>query len=575
MMRRCLLGCVILVVAATGWALPTVPETALPSDGPRLVVFLSIDQFRADYLTRFQEFYLPAGTADQPGGFSFLLRGGATYRDVHFAHVPTGTGPGHATLLTGSPPAVHGVVANSWLDRERGKVQVGVLDETVRPVGGGRRPLSPRSLLVTTVGDELKAATAGRSKVVGIAFKDRAAIYMAGHAADTVIWLDSDTGHWVSSSFYFPEGELPEWVAALNSEDLPGRYLGMGWDPLLPPHAYAATRPAPGQEATGGAPFSRPLVGSDRPHGEFIYSLTGSGFGNDLVFEAMKRAVVGEGLGQDEWPDLLAVNLSTNDYIGHDFGPNSPEVMDITVRTDRLLADFLAFLADRIPGGLDRVLVVVTSDHGVLPFPEEMAEVYRAPAGRALPRDLNQHVQEQLEAALGEGPWLEPATLARPVWPYIWLNRKVLDERGIGREKAERLAAAAAAGYPGIHTALTRTQILNGQVPPWSWIPWAVNGFHPRRSGDVLLVQDPGWAWTGYADSTTHSAPWPYDTHVPLLLWGPGVQGGRFHRRVTAMDIAPTLSQLLGIGYPSGCLGAPLHEALDVRDSLAMPSPRR
>lgn len=555
-MRKYLVVSVILgVVAAAG--------SALPAEAPRLVVFMSIDQCRADYLTRFLEHYLPPGSPDRPGGFLFLLKDGAHYRDAHFAHVPTATGPGHATLLTGSAPVVHGVVANAWFDRDRGAMRYSVDDPDVFPVGIGGSPMSPRSLLVTTVGDELKMATAGRSRVVGIAFKDRAAILMTGHAADTVIWLDENSGRWVSSSFYFPDGKLPDWVVQLNVENLPDRYLGMTWEPHLPAAAYAATLPAPGHAPPGRIPFSRPLTGGDGQRREFILSLTGSGFGNDLVFEAMKRAVVGERLGQDEWPDLLAVNLSTNDYIGHTFGPNSPEVLDITVRTDRLLADFLAFLGATIPGGLARVLMVVTADHGVLPFPEEISQVYRAPAGRVDPRAVTRHVDEALQATLGEGPWVEPATLNRSVGPYIYLNEGALAAKGVNRERAEQLAAAAAAGLPGIHSAFTRSQILDGRLPPWSWVPWVINGFHPRRSGDVLIVQEPGWLWTSSTTTTTHSAPWAYDTHVPLLLWGPGVRPGRFHRRVTTMDIAPTLSQLLGIGYPSGSLGAPLHEALD------------
>ena len=556
MMRRT----VAVGMMAALLAISAVVQAAAP---PRLVVFLSIDQCRADYLTRFVEHYLPAGTVERPGGLAFLMQGGAHYRDAHFAHVPTATGPGHATLLTGSAPVLHGVVANSWLDRERGEVQYCVYDPEVRPVGGGDTPGSPRSLLVTTLGDEMKMATAGRSRVVGIAFKDRVAILMAGHAANTVIWLDDTTGNWVSSSFYFPGGELPEWVSRLNAENLPRRYLGRTWEPSMPAGAYRASRSAPGHDPGGDLPFAHPLAGGGRPVQEFFSSLSESGFGNDLVFTAMKRAVVSERLGQDEWPDLLAVNLSTNDYIGHTYGPNSPETLDITVRTDRLLADFLGFLAATIPGGLEQVLVVVTADHGVLPFPEEMKAVYRAPAGRVNPGTLAHFVQSQLTATLGEGMWLEPATLGRSVGPYLYLNQETIAAKGISPGHVERLAAAAAAGFPGVHTAFTRGQILEGRLPPWEWVSRVVNGFHPRRSGDVLIIQDPGWAWTTSTTSTNHNAPWAYDTHVPLLLWGPGIQGGCFHRRVTTMDIAPTLSQVLGIGYPSGSLGSPLYEALD------------
>lgn len=514
---------------------------------PRLVVLISIDQFRQDYLRRFASDYLPARRGGNVGGFRYLMETGADFLDAHHGHVPTATGPGHAALLTGSAPSLHGIVGNDWIDRATGKSVYCVDDSTVETVGGSSKPMSPRNLLTSTVGDEMKLATNGKSKVVGISLKDRAAILMAGHAADTVIWFDGKDGNWVSSSFYCTGKTLPRWVQAENDLGMPKGDIGKTWDALLPTSSYSLTRPAP---------FVKP--GAPNPFSHKIANLTDFGtsqFGNEFLFDTAKKAIAAEQLGQDDIPDLLALNLASNDYVGHAYGPNSPEVMDMSVRTDRLLSDFFNALNKIVPGGLDRTLIIVTADHGVLPIPEEASNL-RMPAqridGNALARSLN----ADLSRSLGEGKWV--LGLAEP---NLYLDTALIAAKGLDREAVENKAAAILGQYPRLYIALTRSQVMKGQVPDVDWAQMAVRSMHPVLSGDLIVFERPGFYFGG-GTGTGHGSPWAYDSHVPLLFHGPGVVAGHYARRVYTQDIASTICTILGVEYPTGNMGAPLLELL-------------
>jgi len=317
---------------------------------PRLVLVISIDQFRADLMRRFEPWFLPPKSNGGVGGFRWLQETGAYYLDAHHTHLPTATGPGHATILSGSDPFSNGIVGNDWFDRATGKEVYCVDDASVQTVGGSSKPMSPRNMLSTTVGDELKMVTNGKSKVVGVSFKDRAAILMAGHAADTVVWLDGGNGKWVSSTFYFPGKQLPKWVDDVNAKNVIAGAKDQTWEPLLDEKEYWPARRAPAEKTpANGKLFSHPTSSTSK--------FTMSGQGQAYLFDTVKKAIVGEQLGQDDVPDILAVNLAPNDYVGHAYGPNSPEVMDITIRTDRLLSDLFNFIDKNVQGGLNSVLI--------------------------------------------------------------------------------------------------------------------------------------------------------------------------------------------------------------------------
>lgn len=547
-----MLNVACLFIAVSGTVFPAQP---LPPK-PRLVVVFSIDQCRADYISRFAVDYLPANKGSTIGGFNYLASKGAYFTDSHFRHIPTYTGPGHAVILTGSIPALTGIADNDWFDRSTGKIVYCVDDPQTETVGGTSGPMSPRNLKVTTVGDELKMATAGKAKVVGISFKDRAAILMAGHAADTVIWFDGGAGKWVTSAFYAPNKKLPVWVDAVNSLNRPDASETKVWTPMLPDAAYADTRPAPFVKGPPTSPvFSHKIAGSTKKatYGNF----TASGFGQEFVFETVQRAVEAEGLGQDEVPDILCVNLATNDYIGHAYGPNSPEVKDISVRTDRLLSGLFNFLRKQVPGGMASVAVVVTADHGVVPIPEEASGVYRILQNvRGSTSAVEKAVNETLSKRFGEGKWVLNCSL-----PQLYLDRALVAAKGLTMAQAEEVAAEAARTAPGVYWAFPGEDILHGALPTWPWTAYVTNGYHPKISGDVMVFEDPGVLFSG-GTGTSHGSPWAYDTHVPILVSGPGIRPGVYSDSVSQSDIAPTLCQLLRIEQPSGCVGKPLVKAL-------------
>lgn len=527
----------------------TLAVASLCAASPRLVVVISIDQYRADYADRFAAHHLPAESRGRVGGFEWLKQRGAWFADAHFSHVPTSTGPGHAAMLTGSVPAINGIVENNWFDRATGARVYCVEDPTVQTVGGRSKPMSPRNLLVTTLGDELKMATSGRARVVGIALKDRASILMAGHAADTVIWFDADAGAWATSTFYAPSGKLPAWVERLNARGIPASQLGDRWTPLLPDSAYASTRLAPFVTERRPRPiFSHSLEPGSR---ERFRNWTTSAAGQEFVFRSVAEAMEHERLGQDEVPDLLCVNLSTNDYVGHKFGPNSPEVMDISIRTDRLLSDLFNSLASKVKGGLAAVTVVVSADHGVMPIPEEARDIYRIPSVRIPDGTIEKVVESALVTEFGEGVGVAAFSA-----PHMYLRFG-----NAPRERVVEVARKACEGVPGVFAAIPAERVAEGRLPRLAWAQRVENGFYAPRSGDLLVLEAPG-AYLGSGTGTGHGSPWAYDTHVPIFVAGYGVRAGVSYRTVSISDIAPTLSQILGVEYPSGCVGSPLGEAI-------------
>ncbi len=523
---------------------------------PRLVVVISVDQLRPDYLDRFQSGFLPARQKNgEPGGFRLLLEEGAVYRNAAYGHFPTFTCPGHAAILSGALPSVSGIIGNRWFDRESGKI-VGCVDPLGRTNETER---TPRSLLVSTVGDELKLSNNGASKVIGVGGKDYAVMALVGRMADLALWFDRRSGRWTTSSHYTRGRELPQWLKDLNASGPADRFRGRTWTRLLPPHAYRGTNPNPiyegvEEDAYGyGWRFPHALGGDTVRVSNFFNRLMASPFGNDLLLDAGRRAVEGESLGLDDDPDILALTFSSNDHVGHTFGPSSPEAADSVYRTDRQLSEFLHFLIGRV--GQDRLLVVLTSDHGVQYIPREIQGRGGA-AGRVARDDIKKAVETELDSIFGQATW---------VWEVVdldlYLNRKIIAERGLDPAQVEQAAAEALMRLAGIQQAFSRGQILSGRLPPTDLGQRVANSFHPKRSGDVVIVYEPNW----FLDEdlvTTHGPPHPSNTQVPMLFWGGGVPAGVHWRPVDPRDIAATLSQMLGIGYPSGNSGQPLREVL-------------
>lgn len=542
-----------------------------PSASPRLVVVVSVDQLCQDYLIRFQDNFPAAGESF----FRSVLDRGAWYSHCHHAHAFTVTAPGHSVQLTGAYPSTNGVIGNDWFDRTTGKSRYCVSDSTVRIVGIAEgKPMSPRVLLVDTVGDRLKLATNGEAKVIGVAIKDRAAILMSGHLADAAYWLEKN--QWVTSTYY--RRDLPGYLRNLNEGRAIEQYRGQTWELMLPREKYHNQGPDdnefenPPDGFTTAFPHALAKEGQLTPNA-FGDQVLFSPFGNDYTLLAAREIIVHEKLGADAVPDLLAINFSSNDYVGHAFGPLSYEAEDMTYRTDRQLAEFMEFLDERV--GKDFWTLALTADHGVAPIPEMVAK-QSEPGQQSLPAKRNplgdlktvQGLLESLvrkELKIKDPPEGEPRTkiILELEANQVYLNHDLPALAGQFAD-AQRVIRDWLLAQPYIAAAATRDELQSGGNH--RLLQQMRLSFHPNRSGDVLFVYTPysipGFPATGKPKGTTHGSPWHYDTHVPLLLIGQGIAPGCYDRRVSPACLAPTASRLLGVDSPGGCVEEPLHESL-------------
>jgi hypothetical protein len=495
------------------------------------------------------------------------MDGGAWYPNAHYTHFPLVTAVGHAVLSTGGSPSTNGIVGNSWYvpatDGKPGHGTYCVADENSPIIGptGLTAGMSPRNLRSTTIADELKIATNGRARVLTVSFKDRASILLAGHLSDTTIWFDNNTGQWVSSKFYRPDGRLPDWVVEENGRKQADKYFGATWSPLFPNEVANNAWTTRTEEVSANDTIRKQFPhrytgGLTAPGKNFYGDLWSSPFATQMVLETALDGVKALRIGQDDVPDYVGINLAANDYIGHAFGPNSPEAFDITLRTDRLLADFFRGLDRTVPGGLKNVTIALSGDHGVAPIPEAMAAAGFS-AGRMPGDNIRSAADGALDAAYGAEDWISAFTD-----PSIWLNPEALARRKVEPRTAERVAADAIRRVDGVYAVLTRDQIEDGRTPDTAVARQVVTGFHPKVSGDLLVVLEnlhvPG---SGHA-GTTHGSPWPYDTHLPVAIAGFGITPGRYPQNVSPSQIAPTLASLVGVEAPSGATSGVLLEAM-------------
>jgi predicted AlkP superfamily pyrophosphatase or phosphodiesterase len=508
-----------------------------------------IDQFRADYLVRFADQFVP-------GGFRRLLDGGAVFANAHYAHIPTYTACGHATFMSGASPSFNGIVGNEWFERETGRRVTSVTDDKVKELGGdgAATSFSPVRLIGSTLGDELRLASGGQSKVVGIAFKDRSAILPAGKRPNGAYWFDDKVGAFVSSTYYF--NELPGWVSKFNRDVRPDRYFGAKWDRLLPEEAYRRSRPdnAPEETARYGNTFPYTINGGETTPGQKFYTrFEMTPFANDYAIEFAKLAIENEGLGADDVTDLLTISFSPNDLLGHSYGPYSQEMQDMTLRTDRLLADFFSYLDRRV--GLNRTQIVLSSDHGIPPIPDQLRDM--GLGGRIDGKAITGAVQTALKAGFGEEKWVSDFVNSN-----IYLDEGTLERKKANREDVERTACAAVLKVAGVSACFTRSELLKGELRHNRITSSVAHGFYSSRSGDLIVVPQPFFFFYAETIITTHGTAYSYDTHVPVIFFGPGITPGTYFGECSPADIAPTLSALLGLTPPSNSEGRVLAEAI-------------
>lgn len=521
---------------------------------PKLVVVISLDQFKYEYLTRFRAYY---GSE----GFQRLIANGANFSNAVYKHAFNMTGPGHAVILTGAYGNVNGIVANSWYDQTAQQNVYCVADKNVSIVGASGEGRSPANLIAPTFGDELRLHTGFVSKVVSVSHKDRAAILLGGKMANGAFWLADS--NFVSSTYYMDS--LPTWVRKFNASGVVTSFFGKTWQAVLPEGAYATMDnddvPYESNWSTTGRIFPHLIRGEDPVHitKSYYSALLTSPFGNEVLAALAKAAIEGERLGQDVYPDLLCVNFSSFDYVGHSFGPHSREIIEMAVQTDRLLAEFLQYLDTRV--GLKNTVVVLTSDHGVTPIPEYIRAHYpNADVGRISRTRIEEHCDSSLVNAFGK-PLDGRKWVKRTIEGNIYLDHTVLSEMKLD---LDRVAAALADSLMDLHEialAIPRQMFLAGstQSPLEEKLR---RSFHPKRSGDVMFALKPFYYEDASSEGAEHGHPYDHDAHVPLIIMGVGIQNGTYATECSPADIGPTLSALLGIEFPAAREGRVLVEAL-------------
>jgi predicted AlkP superfamily pyrophosphatase or phosphodiesterase len=514
---------------------------------PKLVVGLVVDQMRWDYLYRF---YNKFGNE----GFKRLLNTGYSLNNVHIPYVPTVTALGHTCIYTGSVPAIHGIAGNDWTDKETGKNVYCTADESVQPVGTTNVKVgshSPKNLWSTTVSDELRLATNFQGKVVGVSLKDRASILPAGHTPNGAYWFDDSTGNFITSTWYM--NELPQWLKSFNALNLPDKLVANGWNTLLPISEYTESSPDNsswegllGSAKTPTFPYSSLAADYKSKKDNIRYTP----FGNTLTLKLAEAALEGEKLGSDDVVDMLAINLASTDYAGHKFGPNSIEVEDVYLRLDQDLAQFFNYLDAKV--GKGKYTVFLSADHGgahSVGFLQEH-KITTGFFGDGMELNMNQKLKEKFGVD----------KLINAVDNYqIYFDRKLLKDNKLALDDVRDFTIQEIENDPNDLYAVSVVKVQEASIPE-PIKQRIINGISRQRSGDIQLISHdsmlPPYSKTG----TTHSVWNSYDSHIPLIFMGWGIRHGESDKPYFMTDIAPTVSSLLKIQFPSGNIGNPISE---------------
>lgn len=562
MMRSWLIGALI----ALGGGLALVPDRradaarrASDAEKPRLVVLVVFDQMRGDYLGRWQDLFLA-------GGFRRLMGNGAWFQNCHYPYANTMTGPGHATLATGCPPMTHGIVGNDWYDRKlarsvncvgsdrHAQVPLPLPDEKdkEKKTEPPKKGVSPDRLLAPTLADAMKEQLGEEVRVVCLSLKDRSSSLPGGKQPDACYWADKH-GRMVTSDYYRAGHR---WVRQFNLSGVVDRWHGKDWQRLRDDIDYVK-RAGP-DEVTGegkgnhqGLTFPHPFGdGPKKERTNYYAALANSPFGNEVLLELAKKAIVEEKLGQRDKPDFLSISFSSNDLVGHAWGPDSQEVLDITLRSDRIVKELLDYLDARV--GTGKYVLALSADHGICPLPE-VKRSKGVPARRVDPKPWLEKIETHLDKLYPAGKD-EGESKARWVAGHnsnmLYFDRKRLARRGVAIEKAAHVLARWITEHPGFAAAYTQADLVGGERTD-EFIDKVRLSFQADRSGDVMYVNSPYCFVTTYLTGTTHGSPHSYDTHVPLFVFGPGIKAGVRKEHVSPEHAAVILARSLGIKPPA------------------------
>jgi predicted AlkP superfamily pyrophosphatase or phosphodiesterase len=512
---------------------------------PKLVVGLMVDQMRWDFLYRYYDRY-------SNNGFKRLMREGFNCENTQIPYAQTVTAAGHTCVYTGSVPAIHGIMGNDWYDKSLGHEVYCTDDAAVKTIGGSEKamPMSPKNLWTSTICDELKLATNFKAKTIGIAIKDRGGILPVGHMADAAYWYDGTSGNWVTSTYYMQQ--LPKWTVDFNAKKITDQFYKNDWNTLYPINTYqqsdADNAGYEGKYSFETAPVFPHILQSRI--GKDYSTISATPYGNSMTLEFAKTAMKAESMGKDAVTDFLAVSLSSTDYVGHQFGPNSIEIEDTYLRLDKDISDFLIYLDKEV--GKGQYAVFLTADHGVAHTPGFL-KAHNYPV-TTLPR-ANDIISKKAEEKFGI------KNLIKDYSNYqLYLNDAAIDSAGKNKKEIKTFITDLMNRDSAVLIAFNTDEISEANLPK-SIKEMYINGYNTKRGGDIQVVLKPGYFYGGKT-GTTHGSWYPYDSHIPLLWMGWGIKPGKSNAAYSMTDIAPTIAALLHIQMPNGAIGKVIEEVI-------------
>jgi predicted AlkP superfamily pyrophosphatase or phosphodiesterase len=526
----------------------TKPAATTELKQPKLVVGIVVDQMRQDYIYRYWNKF-------GNGGFKKLINEGYFYRNAQYNYVPTFTGPGHASIYTGTSPATHGMIANDWYVKDENKITYCTDDNKVKSVGTESKAglMSPKNLLVTTIGDELKINTNQQAKVFAVSLKDRSSILPAGHSANGAFWFDGSNGKFISSTHYM--NQLPNWVNEFNNLQLAKKYLSQGWNTLYPIIDYTESiadknnyEAAPNKKDTAIFPYQYSAQ-LEKNNFEIIKATP---FGNTITKDLALACLKAEQLGKGKQTDMLCISFSSTDYVGHSYGPRSVEVEDVYLRLDKDLEELINTLNTSI--GKDNYVVFLTADHGACDVPAHLMDL-KIPGGYMDETELTKTVKTFCQNQYGD------SLIASISNQQIFLNESKMTIMKLNKFAVEHTLANFMLSIKGVAEAYPSEVLKYENYVDGSFKYLIQKGYNHVRSGNVAFSYNP--AWMEYHNKgTTHGASYSYDTHVPLLFYGANIPKGFSVRKVNIVDIAPTIATMLHVSFPNGTTGKPLEEVI-------------
>lgn len=546
----------VLICLGINSICPPALAQASQSARPKLVLLVVADHFSYNYLSRYQDKL-------SSGGLRYLMEHGANFTNCRLSYATSQNACGQAAISTGANPWLSGIVADEWFVPKKGKVMSATADDTYHLVGGSGAGASSMRLAGTTIGDQMKLATNGRSKVIACSLRDTSALMLAGVLANGAFWFDRATGTFVTSSQY--SVDLPAWAKGFNDQRYADKYNGKPWQRSLPETEYgASTRDDyPYEKSTDGwtKQFPHTISGSGE---QFYKNFSMTPWANQMTCDFAKEAIEKEFLGQHNEPDMLAISLAAGDLLNQSFGPYSQETEDLVLKMDQSLASLFQLVDQKV--GLNNTLIVFTAAHGTMPIPEFLKE-RRMNSGKIDPKSFKASLDNALDAQVAPDDWIDEFSP-----PNVYLKLETLEKQKVRQADLEAVAARVAKTIPGVGDILCRHQLILNQVQSGGNAEAQRRSYYWNRSGELLIYPKAGYVFASESEGTSSGSPFAYDAQVPLILCGSSVKAGRYSQTVSLVDIAPTVTSILGIEAPSLCEGSGLSDA--VGQVMGPPRPR-